>query len=93
MEQIMPDPVTTVGAGLVVLGSKDLLGKLLGPAADYIGGEIKGFVEKCNINIDNIFSKATNKLGPKLNDPGVVNPRVLKHVLGADKKGTVVDAQ
>lgn len=75
------DPITTVGAGLAVIGSKDILVKILGPTADYIGGEIQGFVQKCNINLDNIFFKAKKKLGPRLEEPGKVNSRILKHIL------------
>ena len=70
-----------VGAGLAVLGSKDILLKLLGPTAEYIGDEAKGLVQKCNINLDNIFRKAINKLGSKIEKPGQVNSRVLKHVI------------
>lgn len=75
------DPVTSVGAGLAVIGSKDLLTKILGPTADYVGGEIKGLIQKCNINLDNIFVKAKRKLGARSDEEGVVNPRVLKHIL------------
>ena len=77
----MVDPLTTVGAGLAVLGSKDILTKILGPTADYIGGEIRNLVERCNINLDRIFVKAKVKLGTRINRPGIVNPRVLRHVL------------
>lgn len=76
----MVDPLTTVGAGLAVLGSKDLLNKVLGPTADYIGGEIKNLVERCNINLDNVFKNALQKLGSRADEPGAVSPRVLKHV-------------
>ena len=78
----MIDPTTSVsiGAGLGILGSKDILTKLLGPTAEYIGGEMKGLVEKCNINLEDIFVKARQKLGSKLEKPGVVNPRVLKSI-------------
>lgn len=75
------DPVTAAGAGLAVWGSKDLMTKLLGPTADYIGGEAKNFVAKCNINLDGIFRKATQKLGDRIETEGSVNPRVLKHVV------------
>lgn len=75
------EPSAIVGAGIAVLGSKDLLNKLLGPTADYVGGEIRGLVEKCNVNLDNIFRNAAEKAGKRLNDPGVVNPRVLKSVI------------
>ena len=75
------EPITTIGMGLAVIGSKDILLKILGPTADYIGGEVKGLVEKCNINLDQIFLKAKNKLGSRLEEEGSVNPRVLKSVL------------
>lgn len=77
----MVDPVTAGVGALVYLGSKDLLSKLLGPTAEYLGEKNKGLVEKCDINLDNIFKKANEKLGDKINEPGVVSPRVLKHVI------------
>lgn len=75
------DPITTVGTGLAVIGSKDVLVKILGPTADYVGGEVKNFVQKCNVNLDNIFVRAQKKLGSRIDEPGAVSPRVLKHVL------------
>lgn len=75
------EPTTAIGTGLAIIGSKDLLTKLLGPTADYVGGEVKNFVDKCNINLDSIFNKAYKKLGRKIEEPGNVNPRVLKHVI------------
>lgn len=77
----MVDPLTTISAGLAVLGSKDLMNKLLGPSADYIGGEIKHLVERCNVNLDRVFQLALRKLGPRADEPGSVSPRVLKHVM------------
>jgi hypothetical protein len=77
----MVDPISTIGAGLAVIGSKDILTKILGPTADYIGGEIKGLVEKCNINLDNIFKIAKKKLGARLEEQGSVNPRILKDII------------
>lgn len=78
----MVDPIT-VGAGAAVAAylSKDGVTKLLGPTADYLGGELKGLVEKSQKNIGSIFKKAEEKAGPKLDTPGSVNPRVLKHVV------------
>jgi hypothetical protein len=61
--------------------SKDLAGKLLGPTFDYVGGEMRHFAEKCNINLTNIFVRAQQKLGAKIDEPGQVSPRVLKNVL------------
>ncbi len=77
----MPDPLTAVGAGLAVLGSKDVLTKILGPSADYLGGELAGLIEKCNINLDEIFSRAEKKLGDRLDLEGGVSPRVLHQIL------------
>lgn len=75
------DPTTAVGTGLVVLGSKDLLTKLLGPTADYVGGEVKNLVARCNINLDNVFAIAMRKLGQRADVSGEVSPRVLKHII------------
>ena len=55
------EPTTAIGTGLAIIGSKDLLTKLLGPTADYVGGEVKNFVDKCNINLDSIFNKTYKK--------------------------------
>jgi hypothetical protein len=77
----LADPLTIAGAGLVVLGSKDVLTKILGPTADYIGGEAASLVKKCNINLDNIFVRASKKIGDDIENPGAVSPRVLKHIL------------
>lgn len=74
------DPITVVGTGLTVLGSKEILTKLLGPTADYLGNETQNLVIKCNINLENIFKIAMRKLGSRLDQGGTVSPRVLKHV-------------
>ncbi len=71
---------STITTGLIVWGSKDMLSKLLGPTAEYIGEKTKGLVEKCDINLDNIFKKALRKLGSKIEEPGIVSPRILKHI-------------
>ncbi|MCO7613300.1 hypothetical protein NJH83_24005 [Pseudomonas chlororaphis] len=78
----MVDPVT-IGAGAAAAAylSKDGVAKLLGPTADYLGGELKTFVEKSQKNIASIFKRAENKAGHKLDEPGVVNARVLRHVI------------
>lgn len=66
---------------VAIFSSKELLQKILGPSADYIGGEIKSLVEKCNINLNKIFSNAQRKIGNRINDNGQVSPRVLKHII------------
>lgn len=74
--------ITTTAA---IISSKELLKKILGPSADYVGGEIKNLVEKCNINLNNIFSNARQKLGDKINNNGQVSPRVLKNIIDDGK--------
>lgn len=69
-----------IAVGGAVLANKDTLGKLLGPTADYLGGKGKGLVEKCDVNLDGIFKRALRILGPKIDEPGSVNPRVLKDI-------------
>jgi len=76
----MTDPNTVLGAGLALVGSKDVLNRLLGPTADYVGEEVKNLVEKANNNLSAIFKNAIKKLGSKWDDPGTVNPRVFKQV-------------
>jgi hypothetical protein len=73
------------GTGLTVLGlalgSKQLIGKILGPSADYLGTELKYFTEKGVNNLKNIFSNAERKLGDKIEIDGAVPPKVLKGIL------------
>lgn len=74
----MVDPITALAAAWI---SKEGVQKLLGPSADYLGGEIKNLVEKSHRNLSSIFRSAERKAGQKLESPGAINPRVLKHVL------------
>ena len=79
----MVDPGTTnkiVTTGLVIWGSRDMLNKLLGPTAEYLGEKTKGLVEKADINLDNIFKKAWAKLGNRIEQPGIISPRILKNI-------------
>ncbi|WP_064603927.1 hypothetical protein [Photobacterium sp. J15] len=78
----MPEPVTTIGIGAIAayLG-KDGLSKLLGPTADYLGGELKVFTQKRIENVGRIFKSAEEKLGSNLNEDGSVPPKVLKTVI------------
>ena len=75
------DPVTVLGSGLAILGSQPILTKVLGPTADYLGGELKNVVDRCNINLDRVLQRAVQVLGSKIEQPGSVPPRVLKHVV------------
>ncbi len=73
------------GTGLTILGgaigSAKVLEKLLGPTADYLGGEIRNYTEKGFANLRRVFEHATKTLGKRLEEPGQVPPKVLKGVL------------
>lgn len=73
------DPL--VGTGLVLLGSKELLLKLLGPSADYIGNVLAQWTEAAHKNLRRVFENAFEKLGDRVESEGQVPPRVLKAVL------------
>jgi hypothetical protein len=75
------EPSTAIGTGLAILGSKDIILKILGPTADYIGQELRNYTEKGAKNLKNIFTIAEKKLGPDINQPGRVPPKVLKGIL------------
>ncbi len=74
-----------IGAGLGILGgsiaSKELILKILGPTADYIGDGLRSWTEKRVENVKNIFDIAGEKLGNKIEEPGSVAPKVLRLVL------------
>lgn len=77
----MVEPSIAVGAGLAVLGSKDILNKVLGPTAEYLGAKTAGLVQKCDVNLDGVFARAYKKLGVRAETPGGVSARVLRHVV------------
>ena len=72
-----------MGTRLTVLGSaiasKDMIFKLLGPTADYIGNEVKNWTEKRIQNVASIFKNAEKKVD--LDRPGQVPPKVIKEIL------------
>jgi hypothetical protein len=74
-----------VGAGLAILGSaelsKELLGKILGQTAEYIGGGVQQWTERRVENVRRVFQKARDKLGSELERPGAIPPRVLSAIL------------
>lgn len=73
------------GTGLAILGSAiggaNVVEKILGPTADYIGGQLKEWTEKKVKNTANIFKNAEKKIGSKLEQDGKVPPKVLKGIL------------
>jgi hypothetical protein len=54
-----------IETGVAVVGgaiaSKDVLLKVLGPTADYVGGELKNLVQRCNINLSDVFASSLRK--------------------------------
>jgi hypothetical protein len=78
----MPEPITTVGLGAIAayLG-KDGIAKLLGPTAEYLGGELQEFTKKRIDNVGRIFSNAEKKLGNEVENPGSIPPKVLKTII------------
>jgi len=78
----MVDTGTGLAALGIALGGKDIIVKILGPTAEYIGDEAKEFTKKRFENVKNIFLNATKKLGNKLeNESGTVSPKVLKGII------------
>lgn len=79
MDQTVTTAALIAAAGSAI-ASKELLGKLLGPTADYLGEGILGAVQKSQLNISRIVVTACHKLRQELNNRGTVSPRVLKSV-------------
>ena len=77
----MDDPGTILTtAAVTAYLAKDGVEKLLGPSCEYFGQKTKSLIERCDINLGNVIRNAINKVGDKINEPGSVNPRVLKLV-------------
>lgn len=78
----MPEPIATVGIGAIAAYvGKDAIVRILGPTADYLGIELKNFVQKRKEQVGRIFLNAEKKLGNRLNNPGQVPPKVLRTIL------------
>jgi hypothetical protein len=78
----MPDPVTSIGLGAIAAYvTKDAVTRLLGPPADYLGGELAQFTERRMRTVGRILQNATEKAGARLDEPGAVPPRVLRDVV------------
>lgn len=73
--------ITIASAAAGVFTSKDVLGKILGPTADYLGDELLRWTQTRRNNVDKIFRNAEEKLGERINEPGRVPPKVLKEIL------------
>lgn len=72
-----------LGAGLVTaLMSKDLLLKIAGPTADYIGQGFKSYTQKGCENFGKIVLKTANKLGDKIDNlEEGIPPRIFKDII------------
>jgi len=66
---------------IILLGSIQILQKLLGPAADYLGGELKSYTEIGVKNIKKVLDVAIQKLGKTIETPGQVPPKILQKIL------------
>lgn len=77
--------VISVGGAIV---SKDLVSKLLGPTASYLGDGLLGATKKMSENLTRIVKIAVEKTGPRIDDPGATNARVFKNVFD---EGRVID--
>ena len=60
------------------IASKDTLLKVLGPTADYVGGELKNLVQRCNINLSDVFSSSLRKGAERIK--GSVDARIAKSI-------------
>jgi len=77
----MATETAALGAGVVAYVSKDVVTKLLGPTAEYLGGELRDFVSKRQEVAGRILKNAATKAAGRLDRPGRVPPRVLKDVI------------
>lgn len=76
------EPATTVGLGAITAYlAKDGIAKLLGPTADYLGEGLRDLTQRRIESIGKMFSNASKKLGPQLEMPGQVPPRILRTVM------------
>lgn len=73
-----------IAAGVGAYVAKDIILKVFGPTADYLGQETKGLVEKCNVNISNIIKKAFAKIKHDETDK-IVNIRAFKDIVNEGK--------
>ena len=73
------------GTGLTVLGSAiggaQVIEKILGPTADYVGEGLRSWTQRRMENTASVFRRAAKLLGRRLDEPGQVSPRVLDRIL------------
>jgi hypothetical protein len=71
------DPLAIFGA----IGGAQLVVKVLGPSAEYLGTNLKQLIEKRQQNTKRILENAEKKLVDKAKEDGQVSPRIVKEVL------------
>ena len=78
----MPEPGTAISLGVLGgLVALDPVKRLLGPTADYLGGELEQFTRRRVETIGRILKNATDKASDRLDEPGAVPPRVLRDIV------------
>ena len=78
----MTDPLTTFGiSAAAAYAGKDVLRKLLGPTADYLGEGLRDLVQKRVETVKKIFDSAVGKLEDRIEQPGVVPPKIIKGII------------
>lgn len=79
--------MSDIGTALTILGTaigtKDLIVKVLGPTADYLGEGLKGWAQRRTENLGRTFAAAARKLPAHLPEGTGVSPRVLSVILNA----------
>lgn len=74
-----------IGTGIALLASapaaKELLVKLLGPSAEYLGEGVKTWTEKRSENVKRIFQIGVDRLGEKIEQPGSIPPKILRGIV------------
>jgi hypothetical protein len=63
------------------VAAQDAIKRLLGPTADYVGQGLKDLAAKAAENLHRVFIRSTALLGPNVDEPGAIPPRVLKDLL------------
>jgi hypothetical protein len=58
-----------------------LLERVLGPTADYLGGELQSWVERRLTNVERIAEVAERRLGDRINEQSSIHPRLIREIL------------
>ena len=77
----MTDPFTAIGIGAAAYAGKDVVTKLLGPTADYLGEGLRDIVKRRSETLERIFKSAVHKVGERIDEPGIVPPKILKGII------------